>query len=345
MKQRLVELDFGCGTPRRSQSWTSVAARSAPTTLASPGEGCVGNAREQSQPGGPLGRRLEGQPVTRYQLMRHPREGPVPGLWRFRHFPRFGGREQPAGGVGKTIPQSGELELGADLTGGSRIGDAGPGTDRGEVVADDVGDDVDPDPGRGERAGELAAAPAGEALPDPVHGGDVEAGAEQVAVDRGEVAGSEPRLRGADEAGGAAGQEHPDLVALAETLRRTRDRFRRGQGAGPGLGMIAHHELEPGMRAGHRQRGRLPRRQRARGARRPGFRPPRAPWEGPPCPGPAPGAAGAVGRPPRAGGEAPGRGLRQPWRPGRARRGGGRYRPGSAGWGRGDSRLVKKSTK
>ena len=89
--------------------------------------------------------------------------------------------------AGMPIPEVGVREQPADIGRGGRVADEGPGADGGEVVSDHIGDHVAADPSRRESLGEASAAPPGEALPDPVHRGDVEAGAEKQGVERGEV--------------------------------------------------------------------------------------------------------------------------------------------------------------
>ena len=132
--------------------------------------------------------------------------------------------------------------------GSGGIGDAGTGSDRGEIVADDVGNDVDADSSRCQCPGQLAPAPAGEALTDPVHGRDVETGAEQEGVDRGEIRRADARFWCSDEAGGPTGQEDPDLVGRSHLRRRCRQRGGGGKGVSGRLGVISRNGGEPGVR-------------------------------------------------------------------------------------------------
>src|SRR3954469_179041 len=99
-----------------------------------------------------------------------------------------------------------------NINGGGWVGNTGPGADRGQIISDDVGNDVDPDARRGQRQSQLASSPAGEAFPDLVHRSDIETRAQEKRVELGQIGGRKSRLGRADQTGGSTGEEYPDFV-------------------------------------------------------------------------------------------------------------------------------------
>ena len=167
-----------------------------------PGERRLFHHRNEAQLCRPPGRSFEGQAVTRDQLERHARERRVTRLRRFGCWsPSEASRTCRRAGSGIRSQRPDRSSRSRTSPRGGGIGHAGAGADRGEVVADDVGDDVDADRRRREGEREPAAAPAGEPLADAVHGGDVEARAEQQGVELGQLGRRDAVDRRAEQAG------------------------------------------------------------------------------------------------------------------------------------------------
>ena len=133
--------------------------------------------------------------------------------------PSSADRSRLAGGGRDPLPKRGGLQQASDLGGGSRVGDAWPRADRGQVVADHIGNDEDSNGGRRKRARQLPAAPSRESFPNLVHRGDVEARTQEQRVQGGEVARRESGLGRADETGGAAREQDPHLVVGSDRGR------------------------------------------------------------------------------------------------------------------------------